>query len=136
LHAAAMRRGRTGPSAAPAPVSHIQQSDAVLLPSLDALNIASGETATVVSDAGEDASVVSDTGEDASVVPDTGEDASVGSDAGEDASVAVVAVDATDVLGQHSGLQSLVKQQYFNTKTCSITEENLNRHLLIICHGP
>jgi hypothetical protein len=94
-----MRRGRAGPSAAPAPVSHSQQSDAVLLPSLDALNIGVGatETATVVLDAGEDASVGSD----------TGEDASVGSDAGEDASVAVV---ATDVLGQHSGLQSLVKR--------------------------
>jgi hypothetical protein len=53
-----MRRGKTGPSAAPAPVSHSQQSDAVLLPSLDALNIGAAETATVVLDAEEDASIV------------------------------------------------------------------------------
>ncbi len=111
MHAAAMRRGRAGPSAAPAPVSHSQHKGAVLLPSLDALNIGATETAPVVLDAGEDASVVSDTGEDASVVSDTGEDASVVSDTGEDASVAVAAVDATDVLRQHSGLQSLVKQK-------------------------
>jgi hypothetical protein len=95
LHAAAMRRGRAGPSAAPAPVSHIQQSDAVLLPSVVAASVVA---ASVVA-----ASVVA-----ASAVVSVVDSAVASVVASVAASVGVVAT--TDVLGQHSGLQSLVKQ--------------------------
>jgi hypothetical protein len=112
LHAAAMRRGRAGPSAAPAPVSHSQQSDAVvLLPSLDDSEAPNNMSSTVIVSF-VTASVVAASVVAASVVASV--EASVA------ASVGVV---ATDVLGQHAGLQSLVKEQYFNTKTSSITED-------------
>ncbi len=106
MHAAAMRRGRTGPSAAPAPVSHSQQSDAVmLLPSLDDSEAPNTMSSTIVVSVVA-ASVVAASVVAASVVAASVVAASV--EASVAASVGVVAT--TDVLRQHSGLQSLVKQ--------------------------
>jgi hypothetical protein len=90
-----MSRGRAGPSAAPAPVSHSQHKGAVLLPSLD-----DSEAPNNMSSAG----VVSFGAKVIAAVVDSAV-ASV-----EASVVASVGVVATDVLRQHSGLQSLVKQ--------------------------
>jgi hypothetical protein len=94
-----MRRGRTGPSAAPAPVSHSQHKGAVLLPSLDDSEAPNnmGPTGVVAGVVSFGAKVI------AAVVVSVV--ASV-----EASVVASVGVVATDVLEQHSGLQSLVKQ--------------------------
>jgi hypothetical protein len=99
-----MSRGRAGPSAAPAPVSHSQHKGAVLLPSLDDSEAPNNMISpSVVSEL---ISVVDSV--EASAVVSVVDSAVASVVAPVVASVGVVAT--TDVLVQHSGLQSLVKR--------------------------